>query len=76
MSLIENIFTDHGIILSTAYEVTSGTQEEVVGDVAHTGGFLLINLFGGQIFVQGKIKRLDFVDKHSVVLEENIGNRD
>ena len=61
--------------LSTVFKDTGEKDEEVMRDVAqmeaHNDGFLLINLFGEQKFVQGKIKRLDFVDEHSVVLEEN-----
>ena len=66
--------------LSTVFKNSGGRYEEVMRDVAQMkaqkDGFLLINLFGEQIFVQGRIKRLDFVDEHSVVLEENIGNHD
>jgi predicted RNA-binding protein len=43
-------------------------------DVAHMtsqdDGFLLFGLFGEQKFVRGKIKHIDFVDQHTVVLED------
>jgi predicted RNA-binding protein len=39
---------------------------------AKDNGFMLINLFGEQEFVRGKIKSIDFVDEHSVVLEKNV----
>jgi predicted RNA-binding protein len=32
--------------------------------------FMLIGLLGEQKFVQGKVSRIDFVDKHSVVLKK------
>ena len=61
--------------LSTVFKVSGGKHQEVMQDVArmeaHDDGFLLINLFGEQKFVQGRVKRLDFVDEHSVVLEES-----
>ena len=61
--------------LSTAYIHSGGHQEEVMRDVAQmeakNNSFLLINLFGERIFVQGKIKSLDFVYDHLVVLEKN-----
>jgi len=49
-----------------------GQQQEVMRDVAqmeaHNNGFLLTGLLGEQKFVQGKVRTIDFVDKHSVVL--------
>jgi len=61
--------------LSTVFKSSSGRHEEVMREVAEMkakrDGFLLINLFGEQIFVRGKIKHLDFVDEHSVVIEED-----
>ena len=53
-----------------------GEQQEVMRDVAqmeaHNSGFLLTGLLGEQKFVQGDVRTIDFVDKHSVVLGENI----
>ena len=61
--------------LSTVFRDLGGMHEEVMRDVAQMkaerDGFLLINLFGEQIFVRGKIKHLDFVDEHSVVIGED-----
>ena len=34
-------------------------------------GFLLTGLMGDQKFVKGKIKKIDFVDDHSVILERD-----
>lgn len=60
--------------LSTVYIRSGGRQEELMEDVARMKakdeGFVLINLFGEQKFVQGKIKSLDFIDNHSVVIEK------
>ena len=63
--------------LSNVFYIDSnGQQEEVMRDVAQmearNNGFLLIGLLGEQKFVQGEVKSVDFVDKHSVVLGVNI----
>jgi len=63
--------------LSNVFYIDSnGQQREVMQDVAwmkaHNNGFLLIGLLGEQKFVQGKVRTIDFVDKHSVVLGVNI----
>lgn len=65
------------VCLSNVFYIDSdGQQEEVMRDVAqmeaHNNGFLLVGLLGEQKFVQGKVKSIDFVDKHSVVLGINI----
>ena len=61
--------------LSTVFRDSGNRHEEVMRDVAQMNaerdGFLLINLFGEQMFVRGKIKHLDFVDENSVVIEED-----
>jgi len=67
--------------LSKVFYVDSdGQQEEVMRDVAqmeaHNNGFLLIGLLGERKFVQGEVKTIDFVDKHSVVLGVNITKRE
>jgi len=53
-----------------------GHQEEIMRDVAqmeaHNGGFLLIGLLGEEKVVQGEVRTIDFVDKHSVVLGVDI----
>jgi len=53
-----------------------GEQHEVMRDIAqmeaHNNGFLLTGLLGEQKFVQGEVKTIDFMYKHSVVLGVNI----
>jgi len=57
-----------------------GQQEEVMRDVAQmearNNGFLLIGLLGEQKFVQGEVKSVDFIDKHSVVLGVNVAKHE
>lgn len=59
--------------LSIVYTDSEEGQEETMRDVAkieaQDDGFVLINLFGEQEFVRGRIKSIDFLDDHSVVLE-------
>lgn len=59
--------------LSTVFVYEDGKKHEVMEQVAYVeaknNGFLLIGLLGDKKFIQGKIKSLDFVDEHSVVLE-------
>jgi predicted RNA-binding protein len=58
--------------LSTIYIDSDGEPEKVMQEVARMeaegDGFSLINLFGEKTFIQGKIKSIDFVDEHSVVI--------
>jgi len=53
---------------------SDGQQEEVMQDVAHLeahdNGFVLIGLLGEQKFVKGRVKSIDLVDKHAVVLRQ------
>jgi predicted RNA-binding protein len=63
--------------LSNVFYIDSnGQQQEVMQDVARmeaqNSGFLLTGLLGEQKFVQGEVRTIDFVDKHSVVLGINI----
>jgi predicted RNA-binding protein len=63
--------------LSNVFYIDSnGQQQDVMRDVAqmkaHDNGFLLTGLLGEQKFVQGEVRTIDFVDKHSVVLGVNI----
>ena len=57
-----------------------GEQQEIMRDVAqmeaHNNGFLLTGLLGEQKFVQGDVRTIDFVDKHSVVLGANVAGRE
>jgi len=67
--------------LSNVFYVDSnGQQQEVMQDVAgmeaHNNGFLLTGLLGEQKFVQGEVKTIDFVYKHSVVLGVNIAKHE
>lgn len=61
--------------LSTVYIESGGQRKEVMKDVAcmeaEKDGFVMIDLFGVRKFVHGKIKSLDLVEEHTVVLEEN-----
>lgn len=61
--------------LSTVYIDWGGQQEEVMRDVAYMEakdeGFLLVDLLGEQKLIEGSVKSVDFVDKHTVVLEKN-----
>jgi predicted RNA-binding protein len=63
--------------LSNVFYIDSnGQQQEVMRDVAQMeaqgDGFLLMGLLGEQKFVQGDVRTIDFVDKHSVVLGVDI----
>jgi len=63
--------------LSNVFYIDSdGNQKEVMRDVAQmeaqNSGFLLTGLLGEQKFVQGQVRTIDFVDKHSVVLGVNV----
>jgi len=67
--------------LSNVFYIDSnGQQQEVMRDVAqmeaHNNGFLLTGLLGEQKIVQGEVKSIDFVDKHSVVLGVNIAKHE
>ena len=61
--------------LSTVYIQTKGQRQKVMQDVAkmesNNEGYLLIGLLGDQKFINGRIKRVDFVDDHIVLIEEN-----
>jgi predicted RNA-binding protein len=59
--------------LSTVYIQLKDRRIKVMQDVAQMEydqeGYLLIGLLGDQKFVKGTIKSVDFVDDHTVVLE-------
>lgn len=61
--------------LSSVYIDSGEGQKQIMGDVARmeaeAEGFLFIDLFGERTFVRGKIKRIDFIDEHAVVLEQD-----
>jgi predicted RNA-binding protein len=58
--------------LSTVYIDSSNEREKIMQDVAHmeaeNDGYTLIDLFGTREFVQGQIKRVDFVKEHFVLI--------
>ena len=60
--------------LGTVYIDSEGQRQEVMKDVAcmeaENDGYVIIDLFGVRKFVRGKIKSLDLVDEHTVLLEE------
>ena len=66
--------------LSNVYIDSNGQQQEVMQDVAlmeaQNSGFLLTGLLGEQKFVQGEVRTIDFVDKHSVVLGINVAKQE
>jgi predicted RNA-binding protein len=69
------------VCLSNVFYIdSSGQQQEVMQDVARmeaqNGGFLLTGLLGEQKFVQGDVRTIDFVDKHSVVLGVNVAKQE
>jgi predicted RNA-binding protein len=61
--------------LSTIYVVSGGGHEEVMRDVARiqaeSDGFWLFDLFGEKKFIRGRIKRVNFLYEHTVVIEES-----
>lgn len=60
--------------LTTAYIDSGGEHKEVMHDVAQMearkDGSLLTGLLGEQKFIEGKVKRIDFVSEHEVVLKK------
>jgi predicted RNA-binding protein len=60
--------------LSTVYIQLGGRRIEVMQDVAQlesrAEGYLLTSLLGDQKVIDGRIKKIDFVDDHSVILEK------
>ena len=47
-------------------------MQDVAEMEAEGEGFLLANLFGEKRFVKGSIKRVDFVDEHTVEIEREV----
>ncbi|MFW6115121.1 MAG: CooT family nickel-binding protein [Thermodesulfobacteriota bacterium] len=60
--------------LSTVYLDTGTSKEEIMRDVAEIEaegeGFSLVNLMGEKKFVKGSIKRVDFIDEHTVEIQK------
>ncbi|MGD8261909.1 MAG: CooT family nickel-binding protein [Desulfobacterales bacterium] len=61
--------------LSTVYIQSQGRLVKVMEDVAqmesNKDGYLAVGLLGDQRLVKGVVRKIDFVDDHLVILEEN-----
>ncbi len=59
--------------LSTVYLEKDGKVEKVMQDVSHmtskNDGILLTGMFGEEIFINGHLKSVDFLDGESVLIE-------
>jgi predicted RNA-binding protein len=59
--------------LCTVYTESNGEKQEIMQDVARMistdGGYRLVSLFGGEQVVSGRIRSVDFIDTHTVVIE-------
>jgi predicted RNA-binding protein len=44
-------------------------MQDVISVEARNNGFLLIPLIGKEKFLKGKLKSIDFLEEHSVVIE-------
>jgi len=59
--------------LSTVYVNSDTGKEEIMRDVAEMEaegeGFNLFSLMGEKVFVKGRIKRVDFIDEHTVEID-------
>ena len=60
--------------IATVYLDTGGELEEAMQDViyieAENSRFHLVNLIGEEKYIEGKLKRIDFWEEHSVVIEQ------
>ena len=60
--------------IATVYIDTDGELKEAVRDVirieAENNGFQVVNLLGEEKYLEGKLKRIDFWEEHSVVIEQ------
>jgi len=61
--------------IATIYFDDGKQQEEIMRDVAQLeaekDGFLLVSLLGERKFVTGRLKSIDFVREHSVVIQKS-----
>jgi predicted RNA-binding protein len=59
--------------LSTAYIEMDNQKLEVMKDIvrieSQNNGFRLIGLLGEEKSIRGKIRSIDFIDRHSVIFE-------
>ena len=57
--------------LSTVYIDSNGQLKKVMQDVARMeardDGFLLVDLFGEEVFIQGELKSMDFAEGRSIL---------
>ena len=60
--------------MATVYSDDGAHREEVMRDVvwmeAEGNGFLCFSLLGDRKFLKGKLKTIDFLEKHTVVIEK------
>jgi len=60
--------------IATVYLDTGGELAEAMQDViyieAENSRFHLVNLIGEEKYLEGKLKRIDFWEEHSVVIEQ------
>jgi predicted RNA-binding protein len=61
--------------IATVYLDTGGELEEAMQDViyieAEKSRFRLVNLVGEEKYLEGRLRRIDFWEKHSVVIEQD-----
>ena len=62
--------------IATVYIDTGSELEEAMQDViyieAENSRFRLVNLIGEEKYLEGKLKRIDFWEEHSVVIEQDL----
>jgi predicted RNA-binding protein len=60
--------------IATIYFDDGKQQEEVMRDVvqleAEEDGFLLVSLLGEKKFLKGRLKSIDFLREHSVIIQK------
>lgn len=60
--------------MATVYSDDGVNREEVMRDVvwmeAEGNGFLCFSLLGDRKFLKGKLKNIDFLEEHKVVIEK------
>ncbi len=60
--------------MATVYSDDGAHREEVMRDVvwieAEGNGFLCFSLLGDRKFLKGKLKNIDFLEEHKVVIEK------
>jgi len=61
--------------LSKVYINSNGESKEVMREVAYMeakdDGFLFFDLFGENIFFKGTVMSVDFMDKNSIIMDDN-----